>query len=1010
MPVFKGAEETMKRWLGNPKRSRQCTSSKDNDELERPSAKEIKQLEQSGESTLEITPHQKGQKLGVQQKIARAMATIKELAAAALLVQRTTCKETFEEAALSAEATQRYLAEIEATRTSEEFRHDLGNILDRLVALLVKNSSGDLQNILQREVGEATEAAGDLEQQCPHVQVAFGSKIDWFHNHVYNSNKNKNKNRPNSMAGLRFTLRLGLQVTSEIENKLFYEDLDTDVLEVEVANGASGSVLGEARIPLSEVDHGLVKAWPIYDYSDGASKKIIGSLEVKITLHNRGLVGRQTLIFRSVSRDLRAKIFSSLKFDCPDTMEEANEKVLKDVQGRFVVSITDQKEDGSNDLDMANEVGLEVKSSKTGQILHRPQMDRGYAAFPVSDLEDDLVEITTISEAKPHINPKRKSSAPSLVAKPNFMRKKKSTAESNNTGKGLRIARPASWGESLVNLVQQTGLIKGKTNKEAARKSASQDDLGSYGDVKLAQIRVKDLSWDRATLVNLGSRQLVVRLQVQHRSIMTDLDILSSCLLVFLHDNYCELKPATRSSLISVLKLACSSDSEIFTLAIANAFLKLHCIQTSSKDSAEAGFPLITLEKDIRDSLESLSSGGLDPQAVEVYKNFCLKVISCFHVRQLILQGAAATASTRDRKPVSALDLALDRANIIVHTSVLVYTDHAELRNGISDCMRTFCKKYFGDINVADLSTRANTLCEKVTDYGLLTLETILKRCGNFAITTWCPLLAEAILDTALPLIEDLITEAKKAPTLKANVGKFFEVAYALFFRCREVAGFIGGHDRQNISTLYTTFQPCLKEWVVAAALKANEQVQRVLEIEREAHQAKMTSSVFDETKKKKPSSLFKFKARPGKKKQFLETISRLESASIWEFDQEHENDWIEGAISVNGIFQTCNNTWKSLEWPDPVQSLEFGTGLFQAVNGVFKVYTNGLHEIIMLDKYFDHHELVLGLNSIFTAFRYLDSFMASLRDLMHNLATKNDDDGFYFSVPGNFTILLLIR
>ena len=56
-----------------------------------------------------------------------------------------------------------------------------------------------------------------------------------------------------------------------------------------------------------------------------------------------------------------------------------------------------------------------------------------------------------------------------------------------------------------------------------------------------------------------------------------------------------------------------------------------------------------------------------------------------------------------------------------------------------------------------------------------------------------------------------------------------------------------------------------------------------------------------------------------------------------------------------------------------------FGSPLFHKLNLVFKMYLDGMRQIVMLDNEFDKHELVLILNNCFHSMKYLDNFSYSL-------------------------------
>lgn len=366
------------------------------------------------------------------------------------------------------------------------------------------------------------------------------------------------------------------------------------------------------------------------------------------------------------------------------------------------------------------------------------------------------------------------------------------------------------------------------------------------------------------------------------------------------------------------------------------------------------------------------SMRDLDLEVVLYYRCHCSQVISNFNVRELIRKGDSEFG-------LSYLDEAIARTKGVIQALASLHNDDDGLRNDLSHCMDQKISDIFGDDNVLlmTLEEKVTKLLEKVQDFGLLTLDTILKRCGNFGLSTWCPLLSNAILKATLPVISHFIFQSG---LLKVSVLDFHNTTYMLFVKLKAVSRFQGQIDPD----LYATFEPCLPHWAACAAFKANQQVKRVLDMKKQGHH-KIKDQQQQPVKAIETTRLKMLMKRPKKDQTHKQKDHRRPHS--WCLDQGDYDNWLEGAINVSGIFQSCHITWERLDWPSLDKSLEFGTELVQHLNVVFKEYIRGLHDIIMMDQEFDHHELVLALNSLYKSFQYLDTILGGLTDLMHKLA-----------------------
>ncbi|TRY79368.1 hypothetical protein TCAL_14785 [Tigriopus californicus] len=109
------------------------------------------------------------------------------------------------------------------------------------------------------------------------------------------------------------------------------------------------------------------------------------------------------------------------------------------------------------------------------------------------------------------------------------------------------------------------------------------------------------------------------------------------------------------------------------------------------------------------------------------------------------------------------------------------------------------------------------------------------------------------------------------------------------------------------------------------------------------------------------------------------ESSNHKQSPTKWDDWSEEKLDWLESSIHLNGIFQSCFVTWEELQWNDLAFHLDLGLQLFQGMHEVFQEYVQGYMDIVLADRKFEKHELVIVLHNVVAGMEYLHFFLNTI-------------------------------
>ena len=166
---------------------------------------------------------------------------------------------------------------------------------------------------------------------------------------------------------------------------------------------------------------------------------------------------------------------------------------------------------------------------------------------------------------------------------------------------------------------------------------------------------------------------------------------------------------------------------------------------------------------------------------------------------------------------------------------------------------------------------------EGAETFAIPTADRIRGEFGEFAVGAgdlrWHDLFAQAVLDKIVPAVHNAVVFGIADPVVTFNL---FRMLRGLL----DYAGVSGWDERY-----FECFRPCLPSWTETVRAKAREQVEKVLELERDRH-----------------------------------------TGQDWRvFSEETCEEWFESAMHVGGIFKSCELTWRKLDWPDVETTTDFG-------------------------------------------------------------------------------------
>ncbi len=234
--------------------------------------------------------------------------------------------------------------------------------------------------------------------------------------------------------------------------------------------------------------------------------------------------------------------------------------------------------------------------------------------------------------------------------------------------------------------------------------------------------------------------------------------------------------------------------------------------------------------------------------------------------------------------------------------------------------------KRFGSPNLEEIRSQ-------IQDFALPTLGIIDNNFAGFSVSstmTWRACLAGLLLDQTVPIVRALVVTGNIDAILAFNVFRDMR-------KIQEMAP-------ENVwgERFFTAFEPCLPLWAETMRLKAQVQVTKVLELERERHRQQDWENFYDE-----------------------------------------RETWLDSALNLDAIFASCEVTWINLRWPNFKKNLEFGVNLLGQLEALFKFFVKSFHDIVMEDEDFDRVELVIILNSISHSSRYMKDMFANMNQFL---------------------------
>ena len=370
-------------------------------------------------------------------------------------------------------------------------------------------------------------------------------------------------------------------------------------------------------------------------------------------------------------------------------------------------------------------------------------------------------------------------------------------------------------------------------------------------------------------------------------------------------------------------------------------------------------FPSLNVNQ-IVNSLKAMELKNLSYEKtilIENLQSFCVKNISHFDVTNSV------SGAIRDYEYLKSI---LNVTNIVAPqideslkmelrenlVKVLMETEHASSSGGtlISyDLNSETTAIYFRNVNEVLVERYANTNLEFIAKHVDVRIGTEL----------WRPILAQAVLDFMLPILQTklfhlhvdeqrhMLCDIDKKEEEKYN--EWGIISFKLYKHLTSLLKIaeIKEHSEQY-KKFYNTFEPCLSVWAHACALTARERVRMVVKLEENKD---LTFDSYSNT-------------------QITESLPSPESLSA-----------MQGAIEVNGIFNSAQITWNEIVSLTPGRTLEFGKSLYMELNDVFQTYVQKLEEMVLRDDEYEPHELNYILKSMFHSVSFLDRFWERIQN-----------------------------
>ena len=265
------------------------------------------------------------------------------------------------------------------------------------------------------------------------------------------------------------------------------------------------------------------------------------------------------------------------------------------------------------------------------------------------------------------------------------------------------------------------------------------------------------------------------------------------------------------------------------------------------------------------------------------------------------------------------------------------------------------------------LTVLANINDNLLNGYTIPNLDYIAKKVDKeFGNHHWRPLLACATLNVVFPMLQ---RELRRYQYYKIKISsndmkeKESYVAWSrltlqLHKNLTTIAKVakIRKHAEQFERFNYV-FEPCYDVWVQSCAMKALEQVNRVVELEKHKN--------------------LRFHSYSS-----VEVTDAVQST--------RDLDAMQGAIDVKAIFYSAQRTKEQIDWLVPEKALQFGSDLYKKLYEVFNTYVEKLQEMVLEDDEFDPHELNYVLKSMFHTVAFLDNCFDKLK---HDISSINHSE-----------------
>ena len=326
-------------------------------------------------------------------------------------------------------------------------------------------------------------------------------------------------------------------------------------------------------------------------------------------------------------------------------------------------------------------------------------------------------------------------------------------------------------------------------------------------------------------------------------------------------------------------------------------------------------------------------------QILEPIASYCLDKLLAFNSRDI--EEKVTKASKR-----SLLKSPYDDTRAIVRNLILIYEDCCKvlLEKLSSEITASLGQEYepwkenFNDVPFSELLMNISNF-EK-------NLSNITYYFGYFGRAVWSSILATRFLEIMLPLIKQRMEAINK--TNSTEIQQEHTNLFLTFKRVKSILPHCTQDQEIWSKKIHTLFSPYLTAWSQLIVTKAENQITRVIQLEKE----KFTTHNFNDP----------IKDNHARDNKLLSVIFEGNEEDPYpDFDTE-----LEGARDVRGIFQTCVQAWENLEWDEMLKKIEFGITVFLKLHYLFNYYIEGLKEMVLGDQSLSLDELVYVLKSLF--------------------------------------------